>query len=99
MDDIASFITQLVLFFIIFKLGQASGMIRANQELRNQHQRNIVEKITQKPVITVEEINGIYYAFDGNDFLAQGRSPDELGSLIATRFPQKYRAARVEIKP
>lgn len=98
MDDIASFITQLVLFYIMYKLGQASGIIKANRELQGRQQQNIVEKITQKPVITVEEINGMYYAFDGNDFLGQGKSPDELGTLIAKRFPQKYRSARVEIK-
>lgn len=100
MDDFWTIIANAAMFYIVFKIGQISALVQRNQRSQTETQRQIEQiRITgQRPVITVEEINGIYYAYDGNDFLAQGPTPDELGRLIAARFPQRYHLARVEIK-
>ena len=91
MQEFWSFVINALLFFFAYKIGQI-------------HKAEIQNRITevklpgQRPVITVEEINGIFYAYDGNDFLAQAKSADELGRAIADRFPTKYHLAKVEIK-
>lgn len=98
-QDVISFIVQAFLFWLVFKLGQIHGSARTVNEFGKRNTRTeTIQLPSRHPVITVEEINGIYYAYDGNDFLAQGPSPDELGRLIAARFPQRYHLARVEIK-
>lgn len=100
MQEFYSFLVNAFLFFLAFKVGQLSVWLKIGQQNRNdiQTKLEVVRQSGLRPVITVEEINGVYYAYDGNDFLAQGKSPDELGKLIATRFPEKYHLAKVEIK-
>jgi hypothetical protein len=100
-NEFWTFLINAILFFLAFKLGQISVHVRYNQQNQIETSRNlaVIRQTGQRPVITVEEINGIFYAYDGNDFLAQGPSPDELGKSIANRFPNKYHLARVEIKP
>lgn len=99
MEDIWPIIINALLFYFVFKIGQISARIQI-QTQQSIVQQNLAQvRLTgQRPVITVEEINGIYYAYDGNDFLAQGNSPTELGELIRNRFSNKYHLARVEIK-
>lgn len=99
--EIWSFLVNFLLFFLAFKAGQISVHVEMNQRSRNETSEKlaVIRRTGQRPVITVEEINGIFYAYDGNDFLAQGTSPDELGKTIANRFPNKYHLARIEIKP
>lgn len=100
MQEFYSFLVNVFLFFLAFKVGQLSVWFKIEQQNRNdiQTKLKVVRQSGLRPVITVEEINGVYYAYDGNDFLAQGKSPDELGKLIANRFPEKYHLAKVEIK-
>jgi len=99
MDDFWMVITAAVLFYIVFKVGQISARVQDHQQKRTISAELEQVRITgQRPVITVEEINGVYYAFDGNDFLAQGTTPDELGKLIANRFPNKYHLAKITLK-
>jgi hypothetical protein len=88
------------LFFLAYKIGQMSILLKLGQENRSQIQKQLeqVRLTSQRPVITVEEINGIYYAYDGNDFLAQGETADEVGRSIAQRYPNKYKLAEVKIK-
>lgn len=98
-QDVISFIVQAFLFWLVFKLGQIHGSARTVHEFGKRNTRTeTIQSPSRHPVITVEEINGIYYAYDGNDFLAQGRDPNELGLQIATRFPEKYRGARISLK-
>lgn len=100
MQEFYSFLVNAFLFFLAFKVGQLSVWFKIGQQ-NKEDVRTKLEAVRQtgvRPVITVEEINGVYYAYDGNDFLAQGKSPDELGKLIANRFPEKYHLAKVEIK-
>lgn len=98
--DLLTFFINGILFFIAYKIGQISVWNRLDRLGRSEIQQKSQEVVTPKirPVITVEEINGVYYAYDGNDFLAQGSNPDELGELIAKRYPYKYHRAKVEIK-
>lgn len=100
MDDIWVFLINAFLFFLAFKAGQISILFKLGTQQKEDVRVRLEEvRITGiRPVITVEEINGIYYAYDGNDFLAQGSNPDELGRSIAQRFPNKYQLAKVEIK-
>lgn len=100
MEDFWTFLANALLFFLAFKAGQISVLIRPNIRSRDQTQTQLekIRRVNLKPIITVEEINGIYYAYDGNDFLAQGTTPDELGRYIAQRFPNKYHLAKVEFK-
>lgn len=99
-QEIWEILINAILFFLAFKIGQVSVYYKIASDQRNQMQKQLQQvRITgQRPVITVEQINGMYYAYDGNDFLAQGLTPDELGSSIAQRFPNKYGLAKVEIK-
>jgi hypothetical protein len=89
-----------LLFFLAFKAGQISVWVKLGMQQKEDLQVRLeeVRRTGIRPVITIEEINGIYYAYDGSDFLAQGTNPDELGRLIAQRFPNKYHLAKVEIK-
>jgi hypothetical protein len=100
MDEYLSFIINALLFFLAFKAGQISMVARLDRRQIERAYANEpkITAVTRRPVITVEEINGIYYAYDGNDFLAQGATPNELGSLIADRFPNKYASAKIDIK-
>lgn len=100
MQDFWAFIINALMFFLAYKAGQASVWIRFGRIHREEIQSRIKEiKLpSQRPIITVEEINGIFYAYDGNDFLGQAKSADELGRAIAVRFPEKYHLAKVEIK-
>lgn len=100
MQEFYSFLVNAFLFFLAYKVGQLSVWFKIGQQNRNDIQTKLeaVRQTSLRPVITVEEINGVYYAYDGNDFLAQGKNPDELGKLIANRFPEKYHLAKVEIK-
>lgn len=98
-QDVVNFIFQVLLFWLAYKIGQIHGGVSTVRELRNQAQRTESIKLPgQRPIITVEEINGIFYAYDGNDFLAQGNTPDELGKLISNRFPNKYHLAKIEMR-
>ena len=97
MQEIISFIVNSLLFYFAYKIGQASIYMRIGQQTREQIQETPVVP-RAKRIITVEEINGIYYAYDGNDFLAQSQDPDELGKRIADRYPKKYVDARVVIR-
>lgn len=100
MEDVLTIVVYILLFLLAFKAGQISVYVKLSKEQ--------VEKIVlpdskttiipSRPVITVEEINGIYYAYDGNDFLAQGSNPSELGLVIAQRFPNKYRSAQIQVR-
>jgi len=99
MDEIWTFIGNALLFYLAFKAGQISVWSQINQHDKSVIQTKLKEeRISTPPVITVEQINGIYYAYDGNDFLAQGATPDEIGRSIAQRFPKKYALAKVQIK-
>lgn len=100
MDEITTFILYAFLFYLAYKAGQISVWAQINQHDKSVIQTKLKEeRVTPTtPVITVEEINGVYYAYDGNDFLAQGATPDEIGRSIAQRFPKKYALARVQIK-
>ena len=100
MDEFWTFILNALMFYMAFKAGQISVLTKIGQQERTIMQTKLEEirRTGQRPIITVEEINGVYYAFDGNDFLAQGTTPDEIGKLIAQRFPNKYVLAKVEIK-
>jgi hypothetical protein len=100
MDEIWTFLLNAVLFYMAFKVGQVSAWTKIHDKDKEIIQTKLeeVRKTGIRPIITVEEINGIYYAFDGNDFLAQGATADEVGRLIAQRFPNKYQLAKVEIK-
>lgn len=94
------FLVNAALFYMAFKLGQLSVRVQMNMDQRSEIQAKLaqVRNTGQRPTITVEEINGVFYAYDGNDFLAQGITPDELGKLIAKRYPNKYHIAKIEIK-
>lgn len=94
-QETVSFIVNCLLMFIVYKLGQFSVIHRANIHA-NKSRIEPVPVVFRK--IDIEEIDGIYYAYDGNDFLAQGNTPDELGASIAKRFPNKYRRAKIEVK-
>jgi hypothetical protein len=100
MEDFTQFIVNAILFFIAYKLGQFSMLGRITEIQRSEIQQKLAEvrQTGHRPMITIEEINGIYYAYDGNDFLAQGKDPHELGTLIAQRFPNKYQLAQVKVK-
>jgi hypothetical protein len=100
MEEIWPIILNALMFYIVFKTGQISARIQQNANDRSAVEQRLAEirRTGQRPVITIEEINGIYYAYDGNDFLAQGQTPNELGELIAKRFSGKYTLAKVEIK-
>ena len=90
-----SFVFEGFLFYLAFKVGQINGVARA-KEFTKPNTTQIVNMV--RPIITIEEINGIYYAYDGNDFLAQSSTPNELGQLIHSRFPNRYVAAKIEVK-
>ena len=100
MEEIWPIILNALMFYIVFKTGQISARIQQNANDRSVVEQRLAEirRTGQRPVITIEEINGIYYAYDGNDFLGQGVSPDELGKTIASRFPNKYHLAKITIK-
>lgn len=100
MDEFWIFIVNALLFFLAFKIGQLSVWVKIGLNNREKIQKELetVRVTGIRPVITVEEINGIYYAYDGKDFLAQGKDPDELGRRIANRFPNKYAGSKVSIK-
>jgi hypothetical protein len=100
MDELWTFLLDALLFFVIFKLGQISAWNKMQTKNREIIQVGLEEitKTKKYPIITVEEINGVLYAFDGNDFLAQGNSADEVGRLIIQRFSDKYYLAKIEIK-
>lgn len=89
-----------ILFFLAFKMGQLSVYIKLGSKERTEISPKMenVRLPNLRPIITIEEINGIYYAYDGNDFIGQGASPDELGSLIAKRYPNKYTMAKIQFK-
>lgn len=97
-SDFGTWLIHAFLFWIVFKIGQAHGTIQALRELGNKKLATSATIIRQRPIIEIEEINGIYYAYDGHDFLAQGNNPDDLGRRIADRYPDKYRTAQVKIK-
>lgn len=99
--ELLGFLVNAILFFLAFKAGQMSILLKLGHENRSEMQKQLeqVRASGQRPMITVEEINGIYYAYDGNDFLAQGKTPDELGKLIARRFPNKYHLAKISFQP
>jgi hypothetical protein len=99
-QDFFGILVNAILFFLAYKIGQMSILLKLGQENRSQIQKQLeqVRLTSQRPVITVEEINGIYYAYDGNDFLAQGETADEVGRSIAQRYPNKYKLAEVKIK-
>jgi len=90
-----SFVVDGFLFYLAFKIGQISGVVRS-KELAKPNTQQIVNMV--RSIITIEEINGIYYAYDGNDFLAQGATPNELVNSIINRFPKKYLDVRVMVK-
>lgn len=98
-QELVNFIVHALLFWLVYKIGQLHGGVNAVRALRDQPQ--ITDKIKlpgQRPIITVEEIDGVYYAYDGHDFLAQASSPDDLGRRIADRFPNKYHLAQIKVK-
>ena len=90
-----SFVVDGFLFYLAFKIGQISGVVRS-KELAKPNTQQIVNM--GRSIITIEEINGIYYAYDGNNFLAQGHDAVELGRKVAARFPHKYRLAQIVVK-
>lgn len=98
MQGIWEFVVNAFLFFLAFKAGQISILVQQGQKQQTEIQAKLeqVRRTGQRPIIRVEEINGIFYAYDGNDFLAQADTADELGKLIANRFPNKYHLAKIE---
>ena len=100
MQDFWAVVVNALLFFLAYKAGQISILLRIGQTGKNDVEQQLkqVRQTGIRPLITVEEIDGIFYAYDGNDFLAQGNTADELGKLIAKRFPNKYHLAKVEYK-
>lgn len=100
MQDFWTVLVNALLFFLAYKIGQMSILFKIGQANRTEIEQRLAQvRVTGlRPVITVEEINGIFYAYDGNDFLAQGNTADELGKVIAQRFPNKYHLAKVEYR-
>jgi len=96
-QELVSIVVYGFFMYLSYKIGQVSTYIKISQSERqkiiNRSSLNIADR-----VITVEEINGIYYAYDGNDFLAQASSPDELGKNISSRYPDKYSGARIQMR-
>lgn len=93
-QSVIEFIVNCLLFFCVFKLGQISVYYRVqSQSVKPQPEIKVIRR-----QIDIEEINGVYYAYDGNDFLAQATTPDELGQMIAAKFPDKYKRAKISIK-
>lgn len=99
-QELLTFLVNAFLFFLAFKAGQISILLKLGQRDQTEIQKQLEKVRTTgiRPIITIEEINGIYYAYDGADFLGQGKTPDELGKLIANRFPNKYVTAKIEMK-
>lgn len=100
MPDFWTVLVNALLFFSAYKIGQMSILFKIGQANRTEIEQQLAQVRTTglRPIITVEEINGIFYAYDGNDFLAQGNTPDELGKFIAQRFPNKYHLAKIEYR-
>lgn len=93
--EITTLIIQAFLFWLVFRLGHISGRVNAEKS-----KIDVISnlKLSKPTTITVEIINGVYYAYDGNDFLAQATSADDLGKNIADRYPNKYLHAKVDVK-
>lgn len=100
MQDFWTVLVNALLFFLAYKIGQMSILLKIGQANRTEIEQRLAQVRTTglRPIITVEEIDGIFYAYDGNDFLAQGNTADELGKLIAKRYPNKYHLAKVEYR-
>ena len=96
-QELISIIVNGIFMYLAYKIGQVSTFMKIGQTERQKIINHSNLSIANR-VITVEEINGIYYAYDGNDFLAQASNPDELGKKISTRYPDKYSGARIQIR-
>jgi len=90
-SEILNIILNFVLFILMFRLGQYS-MARHINGSQNQARTSRVH-VNNK--ITLEEINGVFYAYCDNDFIAQGKNVEELCESIVKRFPEKFKNANV----
>ena len=95
--ELVNFLLNIVLFYCAYKIGRFSVYSKI---ARSSIEKTKLPLMTsaEKRVISVEQIDGIYYAYDGNDFLAQGHDAVELGRKVAARFPHKYRLAQIVVK-
>jgi len=95
--EVIEFLVNAILFFIVYKLGQFSVHLKNTRA--EIEERNTKTSITSfNKIVTVEEINGIYLAYDGDDFLGQANSPEELGKVLANKYKTKYLAAKVQMR-
>lgn len=100
-EELLPALVNALIFFLVYKIGEIVGHVKATrlQNMRPSTQQAEQFKLTSRqPIITVEEINGIFYAYDGNDFLAQAAEPDTLGKLIVDRYANKYATAHIQFK-
>lgn len=102
-EELLPALVNALIFFLVYKIGEIVGHVKATR-LRNTTTNSTAKQLEhikltgRRPIITVEEINGIFYAYDGNDFLAQAAEPDTLGKLIVDRYANKYATAHIQFK-
>lgn len=89
--EILNIIINCVLFMLMFRLGQHSMAQHINR-LQNQAPSS---RVHENNVITLEEINGVFYAYCDHDFIAQGKNIEELCESIVKRFPERFKNASV----
>lgn len=103
MDFIFSFLIYFMVFWLVFKLGEFYGYFRIARGLANI--KEIAEMLEQKgdeheqikDKVTIEEIDGIYYAFINDHFVGQGSTIDDAKKYVEQELTKKYKISSLEL--
>jgi len=89
----------LELFGIIFSLIVVFMLEKRDEEEKNT-KTQLREDARKTLLIYCERINNVYYAWikDTYEFIGQSESPDELSSLLVTRYPSQNYNVIIEEK-
>lgn len=92
-----------LLWVVIWIMGAVYGWYARERQAKktidmffNQVEETIAEQVDASILkINIEEHNGMFFVYDKetNDFMAQGRTRDELEENLAKRYPDKRFAA------
>jgi hypothetical protein len=100
--EFLDFISYIGIIYLAFKVGVHIGRFKVwaeiaeiNKKLSNQ----IEETVTGQ--MTVEKINGQYYAYLNNDFIAQASTIEEMTDILEkfiVKNPKRYSSINVQVK-
>jgi hypothetical protein len=91
-------ILYIIAFYLVFKLGGIHTRIMIRQQLETNRNK---PKVAKDGVLVIEKINENYYGYLDDNFIGQGKQPDDITKIVTdiiNKNPSLYQTIVVKTK-